>query len=174
MKNNPAEELFAGTAPAEAVSAFGAAFVAQVGPLAASDVGLMTMAIPDAFNAFESISQPSGGPKVVFKRFASKELRRDLEAELTRRGSTLTTSNLLDRATSQTCAGCHQLSSNAELGEGLSFPPSLGFVHIDESRQLSPALKDVFLPARLRALERFIAQRELPPRDAEPESAPPN
>jgi hypothetical protein len=80
--------------------------------------------------------------------------------QLTQLGSTLTVDNILDRATTQTCGGCHQLSNNARLGGGLVWPPSRGFVHIDEQSALSAALTTTFIPHRLRVLEAFITARE--------------
>jgi len=64
--------------------------------------------------------------------------------------------NVTARATTQTCAGCHELSNDAPLGGGLVWPRSLGFVHIDETRALSPALTTRFLPRRKVVLESFI------------------
>lgn len=79
----------------------------------------------------------------------------------------LSTSQLINRATAQSCAGCHQPSTFGLLDPGAlgtmtlpggttttSWPNSLGFVHTREIpdangvHQLSPALTDVFLPAR--------------------------
>ena len=59
----------------------------------------------------------------------------------------------------ETCAGCHEVSSNVDLGGGLRWPPSNGFTQIDERGQLSPALLDSFLPHRLDLLEGFINAR---------------
>jgi hypothetical protein len=90
---------------------------------------------------------------------ASVATRADLQRGLIVRGSSLTTTNVLARATTQTCAGCHEVSSNVDLGGGLRWPPSNGFTQIDERGQLSPALLDSFLPHRLDLLEGFINDR---------------
>ena len=74
-------------------------------------------------------------------------------------GATISTTQLLNRATSQTCAGCHQLSSNGltgDLGNGLLWPQSAGFVHVTETGDLSSALQDNFLPHRADVLVGFI------------------
>jgi hypothetical protein len=42
-------------------------------------------------------------------------------------GSALTPEDIVKRAQALTCAGCHDLSSNADLRDGLTWPPSLGF-----------------------------------------------
>ena len=70
-------------------------------------------------------------------------------------GSPLTPANILDRATTQSCAGCHQLSNGKNVG-GFVWPSSLGFVHIDENRVLSPALIGTFIPHRKQILEDCI------------------
>ena len=44
----------------------------------------------------------------------------------------------------------------SDLGHGLTWPFSLGFVHVNEAGNLSPALRDVFLPHRKRVLEDFL------------------
>jgi hypothetical protein len=67
--------------------------------------------------------------------------------------------NVLDRATTQTCAGCHLFSGGQALGGGKTWPSSLGFVQIDEASNLSPALTGTFLPRRKAVLEKFINDR---------------
>lgn len=87
-----------------------------------------------------------------------------ITAKLSRIGrSSLTAQNIIDRATAQSCAGCHQLSNNKYVGGGITWPASLGFTHIDEQRNLSPALMSVFIPARVTNLANFIALK--PPAD---------
>lgn len=85
--------------------------------------------------------------------------RNAIQAKLTAIGSTLTVNNILDRATTQTCGGCHQLSNGAPLGGGLTWPSSGFFVHVDESGFLSQALTGTFLPHRKTVLEKFINDR---------------
>jgi hypothetical protein len=72
----------------------------------------------------------------------------------------LTGKNILQRASVQTCAGCHApqkfLEPGNDIGCGLAWPESLGEVHIDENSKLSPALTDVFLPARAKLLSTFV------------------
>lgn len=155
VKANPAEELFAGTHARSA--SFATAFPAQVARLARTDLNTVGMSTSNTFNEFESVSQASN---VVYRTRTSATLRTAIQAELTRIRSPLTVNNILDRATTQTCAGCHQVSNFQSLGGGLVWPGSSGFVHIDEGGNLSPALTDVFLPHRLRVLERFITARE--------------
>jgi hypothetical protein len=91
-------------------------------------------------------------------------------------GSRLTPENIVARAQTQSCAGCHHISVNANLGGSLSWPttippapplnPALAFTHEqlaspetgpDGPRyQISPALKNVFLPFRKHVVETFL------------------
>ncbi len=151
VKTNPAEELFAGTHARSA--AFRTAFVNSVASLTSSNVSKIGMPIADVFNEFESISQARN---VEYSAFANTTIRGALKTKLTALHSTLTPTNILDRATTQTCAGCHQVSNDAPLGGGVKWPSSLGFVQIDETSALSPALTTKFLPARKSVLEQFI------------------
>jgi hypothetical protein len=80
----------------------------------------------------------------------------------------ITLKHLLHRATSMTCAGCHQTARGLEIGPGkLDFPLPLdadsdpifgGFVHIDEAGALSPALERSFLPFRAKLLEKALCE----------------
>lgn len=153
VKENPANEVFGS---GHALSAdFATSFVNQTAQLAASDVDLIKMKIDNKFNEFESVSQRTdvlySAPGVT-----SASLRTSIRQKLTSIGSSLTVNNILDRATTQTCAGCHLLSDNADLGGGLTWPSAAGFVHIDEQSNLSFALTSSFLPHRKQVLETFI------------------
>jgi hypothetical protein len=72
----------------------------------------------------------------------------------------LTGKSILQRASVQTCAGCHApqkfLEPGNAIGCGLTWPDSLGEVHIDEFGKLSPALEDVFLPRRATVLSTWV------------------
>ncbi|MCC6554178.1 MAG: hypothetical protein IT372_14325 [Polyangiaceae bacterium] len=75
-------------------------------------------------------------------------------------GDDLTAAQILRRATTQTCAGCHApelfLGPGRKIGCGLSWPASLGRVHIEEDGSLSPALTEVFLPRRAALLSTYL------------------
>jgi len=151
-KVNPANELFTGThanAPA-----FQSAFLTQIPALSASTAATIGMTNGNNFNEFESVSQ--GSTDVLYANFTQASFQAQIAAQLT--GSSLTVQNILDRATTQTCAGCHQLSSggHAQLGGGVVWPASLGFVQISETSQLSPALTTSFLPHRSTVLTAFL------------------
>jgi hypothetical protein len=97
----------------------------------------------------------------------------------------LTSRQLVARAMTQTCAGCHDaghefgLSTDDAIGPVLlpdgttrtKWPVSLGFVHTKETpalgvHELSPALKEVFLPERRRiAVDEMLNQDTCPCRE---------
>jgi hypothetical protein len=151
-KVNPADELFRGThanAPA-----FQAAFLAQIPALSKNTAATIGMTNGNNFNEFESVS--SGSTDTLYANFTQASFRTQIAAAIT--NPNLTVNNILDRATTQTCAGCHQLSSgpHAQLGDGVVWPASLGFVQINEQSQLSPALTTSFLPNRSSVLTSFL------------------
>lgn len=172
VKTNPFAALFnPASARPEAVSFQSAlsttGFVSQVPNLATNNINTFFMSINDTFNGGQSTEAP-GLDSDYPAQFgaAPSPFRTAIRAKLASIGSALTPANIVDRAQTQSCAGCHQLSNNRNLGGGLVWPPSLGFVHISEVQQelcnggpcwtLSPALKNVFLPARKQTLETFL------------------
>lgn len=168
-KNSPSEKLFAGTHASSA--AFEHWFISKAVPKldkarAAADLSLGN---DPTFDAFESISQPQPDDptSVLYKQAASAALRAQIADKLVELESTLTVDNILDRATAATCAGCHRVSKNADLGGGLTFPSPAGFVHIGEQGQLSPALADEFLPKRRQILQDAVCGRGATPIDGE-------
>ncbi len=152
VKANPANELFSDFHPL--APAFQGAFVGELGSLLGGDLGTLRLSASQEFDEYESVSQFSD--TVLYKRHASAPFRAAIAGELAARGSALTVDHVLARATTQTCAGCHELSNGASLGGGLTWPSSLGFVHVDEDGRLSQALRDVFLPHRKAVLEKFL------------------
>ncbi len=157
VKDNPGEELFTGGHPKSA--SFRSQFVAQVSRLTGASVNALSIAPADQFNEYESVSSRA---EVNYNQFAFEPMPSELQAKLRQLGSPLTPADILNRATTQTCAGCHQQSSNVPLGGGLVWPASLEFTHIDENHRLSPALTTAFLPRRRIILEAFINARCAP------------
>lgn len=154
VKQNPANELFAGTH--ERSADFRAAFPAQTRALSSTNAATIGMKVSNAFDEWESISQRQD---VAYASNTNTAMRTAIQTQLTTLKSTLTVDNILDRATTQTCAGCHQVSAFRPLGGGVTWPGTLGFVHVDENKNLSPALTDVFLPHRKDVLDTFINAR---------------
>lgn len=154
VKTNPADELFEGTHARS--GGYRTELSNRLGSLLSSDVTAIGLSVSDRFNEFESVEN---GDNVVYASHSNTEMRTAIQTKLTSLGSALTVDNVLDRATTQTCAGCHLFSGNKALGGGATWPSSLGFVQIDESSTLSPALTGTFLPKRKAVLEKFINDR---------------
>ncbi|MBA3391408.1 MAG: hypothetical protein H0T89_02135 [Deltaproteobacteria bacterium] len=148
-KTNPADELFRGTHSNTA--AFEASFLNQIPALSRSNPARIGMATNNQHNEFESSAQATN---VVYRGFTRSSFRTQIAGRIT--NPALTVANILDRATTQTCGGCHQHSNGVDLGNNVRWPSSLGFVHVDEQRTLSPALRDVFLPRRASVLKSFL------------------
>ena len=157
VKTNPAGELFRGT-HARTV-AFETSFLAQVPALSRRNPARIGMATQNAHNEWESSAQAT---EVVYRGFTRASFRSQIRAAIA--NPNLSVNNLLDRATTQTCGGCHQHSnSTPDLGDNVRWEPSLGFVHVDEGRNLSPALNLVFLPRRRAVMKAFLDRQCLPP-----------
>jgi hypothetical protein len=123
--------------------------------------------VPDAYNS--ALSEANGSTDTNYAvNFGGdpSALRSAIGAALAAKGSSLTADNIVARVQAQSCAGCHRLSNSADLGGGITWPPSLGFTHITERETevvsgstrylLSPALNDAFLPHRQMLLQKYI------------------
>lgn len=165
-KTNPYGPLFAGEITHPKQQAFQEQFVGQVEALAAEEVTSIAMQVDDVFNSAQS--QSSGGIETDYLAHFSDEsdLALGIEQELERIGSDLEPIDIVARAQTQSCAGCHRFSNGRDLGAGLTWPASLGFTHVDERTlesvggilryPLSDALTNTFLPARKRVMEDFL------------------
>jgi hypothetical protein len=154
-KVEPANELFTGTS--SLAPAYQAAFLGQVASLSRAKAATITMTNGDRFNEYESISSGTGSTNVLYATFTEASFQSQIATKIT--NPNLTVTNILDRATTQTCAGCHQMSTSPphnQLGDGVVWPQSLGFVQINESSTLSPAILNVFLPQRSTVLTNFL------------------
>ena len=172
-KENPYGPLFNPTGSHPRLDAFQQHFVSQVPTLAADSVADIAFSNPvDDYNSGQS--QASGSNETSYlEQFgdAPSPLRSRLEAALAGLGSALTPDDIVARAQALSCAGCHRLSRNADLGGGLVWPSSLGFTHVSERDtetvggvtrfQISPALTDVFLPKRKQILDDFMNDKPL-------------
>jgi hypothetical protein len=154
VADNPFGGLFAGTDAASRT--YQTKFLNQVQHLAAKSVPNIGMGTPAVDNAGQSNEQDQTND-YGFQGKGNTQLLSSITAKLASIGRTdLTAQNILDRATTQSCAGCHELSNNKPLGGGLVWPSSNGFTQIDERSNLSPALTTAFLPARAKVLQGFI------------------
>ncbi len=166
VKDNPNSELFDPSNTSAVAGSFRTDFVNnQVASLAENNIhGFGFDALSNTFNDAES-------PVDFLNRYdtqfgGASVFRTSIQTRLTQIGSTLTVDNIIDRAESQSCKGCHQNASGANLGGGLVFPTSLGFVHTSEFTEVGPdgnrfrvsnGLTNTFLPQRERIMERFLA-----------------
>ena len=150
-KTNPADELFRGTHARSA--AFRSSFLNQIPALSRRNAATIAMGVSNVHNTFESSAQ-SGDVVYRDPLITPAAFKAEIAARIT--NPNLTADNILDRATTQTCGGCHQLSNGVDLGDGVRWPSSRGFVHIDENRLLSDALVTKFLPRRQQVLKAFL------------------
>lgn len=177
-KNNAFGPLFDPNSSYSAGPAFSAYFPSQTTSLAATSVPGIDLDTSDVFNTGQS--QASGVTAaemryVVQFGSAPSPLRTALEGQLL--GTTLTPEDIVARAQTQSCAGCHRLSNGASLGGGLTWPSSLGFTHVTERETelvggelrylISSTLLTQLLPARKQILEDFLNNRPHPSKGAE-------
>jgi hypothetical protein len=180
-KGNPYGPLFSPTGTHPGTADFQEHMRGQVAGLAASSVTDFAFEVPDTFNTGQS---QAAGENNYVDHFgtAPSQLQQDIEAALPA-GSGLTAANIVARAQTQSCAGCHRLSQNpnpsgigaplppAPLGGGLVWPASLGFTHVTEQQTetvdgvtrylISPALVDVFLPKRKQILDDYLNDKPI-------------
>jgi hypothetical protein len=168
VKNNPFGPLFAGTAAGSAE--FERLFAQQnVASLSAAKLADIAMTTPEKFNAAQSNSNGSTENDYPAQFASNTRLATALRTALGVQ-STLTPAQLVARAGTQSCAGCHQLSNGAQLGNSLVWPSSLGFVHVSERQTevvggvtrfvISPALVSTFLPARKARMEAYLRTKQ--------------
>jgi hypothetical protein len=166
VKDNPFGALFeAGNG-----TTFQSGFVDNVKSLAAGSIPLISMTTPNGFNAGQSSEQDdtndygcqagvgrAQGDFLCAQETENTSLEAAIQTELDSIGNTqLTPADIIQRATTQSCAGCHQLSPGTSLGGGLKWPASEGFTQVNEQGQQSTALRVDFLPFRSKVLTSFI------------------
>ena len=163
---NPFPPLFDASNPDPMAAEFQGEFISQIESLSNDDVNLITMNLDERYNAGQSTStgfndgylvQAING--VVNGSFTFVNA---IQTELTRLGRPdISPFDITVRATTQSCAGCHQITTLSPLsfdgagGPVWPAPRPGGFVHIDEDRFLSPALWCDFLPFRKSILDGF-------------------
>jgi hypothetical protein len=179
VKTNPAGVLFSAKVGHPLKEDFAQLLTSQVETLAANDVLRYTMDLEERFNTGQS--NASGTENLYVFQFGNgaSPLKTMLQQKLTELGSTLTPANIVARAQTLSCAGCHQLSTNVNLGGGLTWPNKskpYEFVHVSERTLedgpdgprfgISEALVGTFLPYRQQLMEAFLEQR--PPFEKHP------
>lgn len=133
------------------------------GALLATSAAAITATIPNKVNSWESRDDFAIDYAIVTPQ--------NVQDELVMPPGTLTTRDALERLTTQSCMGCHERSNGRFLGDGVFWPRSLGFVHVDEQGQISQALQQSFLPARATFME-AIVNAGCPGNVAEPQFKP--
>jgi hypothetical protein len=99
---------------------------------------------------FKSLQTPEG-----------KAYEAEILAELERLGSTLTPQQVVVRAETQNCIGCHFLGT--PVGEGVEFPAANdNSQHVMDNGTLSPAMRNVFIPHRMKILKDFLISGKAP------------
>lgn len=160
VKTNPFGPLFNDLPPQPLGPAFRSELLGQLTALSPQDVNAIGMTTSAQFNAGQSSSQ---GNENDYAFQLGLGFRLAIANQLAALGIPLTAADIATRATTQACAGCHQISNNADLGgldasgAPLRWPASAGFVHTVEDGTRSAALNDVFLPRRKSILEQFLA-----------------
>jgi hypothetical protein len=188
VNENPAGELFNAFAAigsdafALKAAEFQNQFAANLEPLLKDDIIMLSNPVSEEFNNGQSHASFPGAIENDFNLhfggdFGSpfgQALINQLQGKVDALGNPLSVQQILNRATAMTCGGCHEpanfglLNPNSigafRLLDGSiidSWPNTLGFVHVDENRNLSPALRQVFMPARMNAFEQVIDELNL-------------
>ncbi len=171
-KTNPFGRLFNPNLPHPDAAPFQNWFdnPAVIAGLAVKNVNTFNYAPPDTFNSGDSDAQDPLRNHYVnqFNAAGPPTFRNNIDATLTTLGlsGTLNANHMVARAMALSCAGCHQLSNGANLGDGLIWPSSLGFTHVSELSlvpgpngprfEQSPALLGTFLPHRVGVLQAYL------------------
>jgi hypothetical protein len=181
-KVNAFGPLFDGASAHPNAAAFQAEFLTQVPRLATLDPNGIGMNVSDVFNSGQSQAASAVTETNYPYNFGTgaNAFGAAIQTSLTSLGSTLTPENVVARAQVTACAGCHRFSNNANLGNAMIWPPSLGFTHVSERDadletvagvtryQISDALENLLLPHRKQVLEDFlneVPRPQMPPGD---------
>lgn len=138
--------------------------------LLADSIGAISLPVPAEFDAGESLLPESRGfplPVPNLSDNLSPALSSRLQAKLDALGTGLTAKQVMDRANTRTCNGCHRSSIGDDLGYDGAFPAVERFRHVQLSldpaggpdgprHSMSEALKTVFLPFRRDNLIAFL------------------
>lgn len=168
---NPAADLFNPASAHPQAAPFRADFLGRVPGLAAlGSINDITMTaatpFPNAFNEAQSTASPGGDTDYIAAFGGGGGFATSIAGVIP--PGPLNAHDIVRRAETQSCAGCHQLSNNVPLGGGLIWPPSLGFTHVSDTNvlacatspggcwEISPALRNEFLPRRQATLKAFV------------------
>ena len=180
VKTNPAGALFSPKVVHPLKEEFSEVLASQVQSLATNDLLRYTLDVEDRFNSGQSNSSGTENLYTHQMGNGTTPLRTKLQQRLNEQAIPLTAANIVARAQTLSCAGCHQLSTGVSLGGGLTWPNKttlFTFVHVSERTMeegpdgprfgLSESLVGTFLPHRQQLLEAFLERR--PPFDKAPD-----
>lgn len=166
LDNMPNGALFDEARPAsERDEAFRREFLRHVASLSIPNVNRYFMNVDRAYSVSDvEALVPVFNYRLPFRRSlrtgSGREFRERITEELQKAGSALTPEDIIDRAETMNCAGCH--GKPGPVGGGVVFPNAFeSGEHIAdesmiESAHLSPALNDVFLPYRIELLMNYM------------------
>ncbi len=171
-KSNPFGPLFTETSQHRNAGRFQRDFIGQVANLAGDNAATLNMTVRDKYNSGQSEASGSTETNYIANFEDGGEFAADIQDRLDDLGSQLEPLDIIARAQTQSCAGCHRLSNNADLGGGLVWPASLGFTHVAEANpevidgvtrfRISDALTTLLLPQRKAILEAFLTGKVAP------------
>lgn len=170
VKSNPLSSFFRDTNTDSRSVDFRGNFISSMSSLYGDP---STFSLTVSNNTHNNVQSHASGPLTDQNNFGSPAnfisngvFFNQIKDRLAHHGIPLTPQQVVNRATAMTCAGCHQptafrLTEANSIGANLSWPGTLGFVHIRETASggvfpLSPALLNVFLPERKRDMEQYL------------------
>ena len=171
VKDNPLAELYSGNStntPANMINTFNDISNEFQNEFVDTYIGNLTQPDSSTTNPMAIINGIALGNENRYNEFQSDaQSNRDIpnpnatfstqiDSAVAQLSLGLTREHIVNRAGAMTCGGCHQFSNNLLVSPTISWPPSGGFVHIDEQGQLSNALVNAFLPQRAELLSAFV------------------
>jgi hypothetical protein len=176
VKNNPFGGLFEAGSLDPRTADFRADLLAQVPSLAAATIDGIGIDLPDDYNSGQSQASGSDENRFLLRFLGTgtepNPLHDAIDAELAAIGSPLDAEDIVARAQAMSCAGCHRLNNDLDIGGDLVWPASLGFTHVSEREtepgdggprfRISIALEQHFLPHRARIITDYLADKLKP------------
>ncbi|QSQ14088.1 COG1470 family protein [Myxococcus landrumensis] len=173
VKANPRGDFFNVFNTSPLAVSFREHFITQVASLAVDDINRFNYEVPDLYNAAQSNAEGIFATDNYLNEFfvgpPGNPFANAIAAELQRIGSPLQPEHIVARAQSLSCAGCHNLSGNMDLGGSVGFfpfmrpafthnteEPAPGFPPDDPHFTLSNLLMETFLPFRQQLLGAFL------------------
>lgn len=158
VKNNPYGPLFEEGHPHPMTADLQDSVLNQVWPLGNGGMNQIGWNVPNAVNSGESLAELfttyhylnlyDGAPGIAG---GFKDVLQSTTNSVW--GGILNDQNIVQRAETQSCAGCHHTTNGADLGNGVTWLPSLKFVHVEEFPSgghfpVSLAMEKEFIPWR--------------------------